>query len=566
MVRDGRLLSILLVTVIVAMGCLRVLKMEPDDTLSDAHSDDTISGNSNDCDCFAEGLSGATDAAPSEQEGEQRRRPALDNGCIDTDSADNYLKAGYVVYTDENGLLVLLYDECKLDGPNGMLKEITCEGYHGPDTDPSEMEAKYIKCNCQQGECVEDSVILCTDPEADVPYPGGSVWTNDEGKTHISVCLDSNTVDWYYCNEDGTFHADASACDPESLCGDGMCGGFVCTDTEPPEDRLAGVAGKIFLYSPTTGESWLITDGCSYDRTEVNTFTCPLQTGTKLLPLKEEVKLHPVLIPCDEGEECHSGACEVIESTDPDPGTDPDPNPVPESCVDNDPDDNIYVAGQVVYTSEGGEPQFFPDKCAWYYEDDPENPGTLLIKEKVKQYKCSPNEDEITSSLKECFADEACIGGACIGESSIEESCDFVCFDSDDGKDVLEGGFVYATSETCGVTSALYDHCTSDPHVITERYCSGDLLAKQNIPCPQGHFCRTAFEYASCIACKDSDKADDPAVFGEVDDIDGSHVTDFCNAAGQLKQVGCDPSTGLAIWADPENCAPGESCSEGKCN
>ena len=556
--RASRILSILLVVAVVASGCIRALKVDSASDSGDSRAiDGDLHGESEDCDCQPDGLSDDSVAPPDT--GPRERPPALDNGCVDTDSADNYLKAGYVVYTDENGLLVLLYDECKLEGPSGMLKEVTCNGYHGPETTPAEMEAKYIKCHCHQGECIEDSVILCTDPDANTPYPGGSVWTNEEGKTHISVCLDSTTVDWYYCNEDGTFHSDASACDPGIQCGDGMCGGFVCTDTEPPSDRIAGIAGQIFLYSPTTGESWLITDGCSFDLTTVNSFTCPLHTGTALLALKEAVKLNPILIPCAADEKCEFGACKHSGVNDPDPG------PTPETCMDDDPGDDVYKSGEVVYTPEGGQPQFYPDKCSWYYEEDPTDPGKLLIKTKVLQYQCEPDDKGITSSSTDCLDGEPCIASACLGETTVEESCDFKCVDSDGGKDVMVGGFVYATSDTCGQTGAIYDSCIDNSHVVKERYCAGNLLAKKNISCPQGYFCRTAFEYASCIACKDSDEEDAPGILGQVDDIDGSHVTDFCNAAGELKQVKCDPKTGLAVWGDPEQCAPGENCSEGKC-
>ena len=491
----------------------------------------------------------------------------FDNGCTDTDSANNYLQAGYVVYTDEDGQLILLYDTCKIEGKEGMLKEVTCEGYHGPDTKPAELESKFIKCNCHMGECVEDSVVLCTEPEAGVWYPGGSVWTNnEEGKTHISVCVDESTVDWYYCNDDGTFHTDVNVCPTEMKCGDGMCGGFVCTDTEPPSEQNPDLPGQIFIYSASTGESWLIADGCSPDSTSVKAYKCPLKTGTTLGPLKANVKLGPDYIPCQINYECLFGICVESESPDPDPDPDPEPEPEPSSCQDSDPEDNIYVSGQLVLTPKDGPAAYFPDQCSWYYEEDMDNPGTMIIRLKLLQYSCVPETGKALAELYVCAEDEPCVAGACMLEAEIGPVCNFECVDTDGGPDIMTSGSMYATSSTCGKAKVLHDLCTDDETVVLERYCDGDTLSSEILPCPPGHFCRGAFEPARCVACKDSDVADDPAVLGMVDDIDAVHISDFCNKDGQLKQAQCNLDTGLAVWGNPENCPLGTTCIEGMCN
>jgi hypothetical protein len=562
MVRVGRLLLILLAIVILAGGCRVAPASSSDvdeDVAEEISSDGTVAVELESLDGESAEAAAEPLDVPLEVELATAVEPIVDNGCVDTDAENNYLQAGYVVYTDPNGALVILYDTCKIEGPNGMLNEVTCNGYHGPETDPAELESKYIKCNCQMGECVEDSIVLCTEPEAGEQYPGGSVWSNEEGKTHISVCKNDSTVDWYYCNEDGTFHADASVCDEGVLCGDGMCGGFACTDTEPPADQSNAMAGKIFMYSPTTGESWLLSDGCKFDFTEVKAYRCPLHTGTTLPPLKDVVKKDPDLIPCGEEEECVFGICKEAEP-------DPDPDPDSKVCQDSDPNDNIYYAGQVILAPDNAPPQIFPDKCSWFYAEDMSNPGSLLIKKKVLQYQCLADSDKVSSELFDCNENEACVGGACVVNSTVGGTCKFSCYDTDGGKDVLVGGTIFAISDVCGKTGDLHDDCTDDDGVVKERFCVDDTLTTEELPCPPEHFCRDSFEPARCVACKDSDVPDDPTILGEVDDIDGVHVTDFCNSSGQLKQAQCDPNSGLALWSDPEACPPGQKCTEGKCD
>ena len=495
--------------------------------------------------------------APEHQADPGNPDPLLDNGCIDTDDENNYLDAGYVVYTDENGLLVLLYDTCKIEGPGGMLKEVTCQGYHGPETTPAELEAKYIECHCEMGECVEGSVVLCTDPEAEAHHPGGSVWTNDEGKTHISVCKDPDTVTWFYCNEDGTFHTDDSACDEDKKCGDGMCGGFVCTDTEGVgEDPENLIAGAVFLYSPTTGETILLTDSCTISDKFVRAYKCPLHTGTNPNQVKKMVQQNPDLVACNEGTGCKFGICVEVEP-------DPDPQPVP-LCQDDDPENDIYIPGLLILNTGAPTPLYFPDKCQWFYEEDLNNPGALIIETKVHQFMCN-DEGGKESYMYECELDESCIAGACVKDTQIGPTCDFQCVDSDGGKDPMVGGYICGVSDVCGSTVESNDRCPTDPTKVGERYCDGNILSKETLDCPAGYFCRGINEPAKCVQCQDNDQADDPAVYGEVDDIDDVHISDFCTSDGQLKQAICNPADGLAAWSDPEDCPPGTSCLQGKC-
>ena len=488
-------------------------------------------------------------------------KPLVDNGCIDTDPENNYLTAGYVVYTDEDGFLVLLYDTCKIEGPGGMLKEVTCDGYHGPETMPAELESKYITCDCEAGECVEDSVVLCTEPEAEVYHPGGSVWTNETDKTHISVCKDEATVDWYYCNEDGTFYVDDNVCNDGSKCGDGMCGGFVCTDTEFPGDDLENlIAGSIFLYSPTTGETVLMTDSCSPDDKHVRAYKCPLHTGTNPKQIKNSIQQDADLLDCEEDKACTFGVCEEKEVPDPDP--DPDPEP---PCQDDDPENDIYFPGLLVLYTDAPTPLYFPDKCLWFYEQDMDNPGTMILNMKVHQYLCDLETGGKQSYLYDCNFNESCVAGACIKETDVGETCDFQCVDTDNGKDVLVGGKIYGESEVCGTSVDSNDRCVEDPSKIEEQFCDGDIFSEEELDCPAGSFCRGIGEPAKCVVCNDNDETDDPAAYGEVDDIDGVHITDFCTSEGQLKQAQCSPENGLAVWSDPENCPPGTSCLQGKC-
>jgi len=259
---------------------------------------------------------------------------------------------------------------------------------------------------------------------------------------------------------------------------------------------------------------------------------------------------------CEDGEKCLAGACKI--------GQDPDPGP--SLCKDDDPEDDIYVPGMVMYKAEGGAPQGYPDQCAWWFSDDPDNPGDTILKNKVLQYGCILDGQEMTSVMSDCGLDEACYEGACHAKTTVWETCDFKCVDTDGGKDVLVGGSVFAVSAVCGKTALIDDGCTNDPMVVIERFCFGDMAVKQALPCPAGYFCRELSGPGRCVACQDSDELDDPAAFGQVDDIDGIHVTDFCNSDGALKQAQCDPAIGLTVWADPEPCAPGEKCVEGKCD
>jgi hypothetical protein len=57
----------------------------------------------------------------------------------------------------------------------------------------------------------------------------------------------------------------------------------------------------------------------------------------------------------------------------------------------------------------------------------------------------------------------------------------------------------------------------------------------------------------------------DIAIPGDITDSEGSHVSDFCNADGELKQASCNPENGLAVWSDPEKCPDGKVCVEGMC-
>lgn len=473
------------------------------------------------------------------------------------------LVTGQTTYIDKNGIEKTFSDTCKIEGRNGMLAEGDCETYNAEDPKEGDL-VKYVMCNCTEGKCVDDSVISCTDiAEANKHMDGASVWANAEtGKTHVSMCNDDpNTVTWYYCNEDGTLHEDVTTCEPDILCGDGMCGGHICTDDElAGEDPQNLSKGALHFINPTTNNNFDFNDYCvfsqeTHKKTTVIALECPVHTATtkdgilELLAFDSTPKSFEYL-DCIEGLVCEEAVCK--EST--------------KQCVGStDPLLDPYIKGVLFLmdTVTGYITEEVADTCVCNLAISEDGTITFLMNGLFQDH-C--NEDGIgsDSSFMNCAENEICSDGVCVVGTAPTEA---QCHKYEDGVlnnngDIFHSGKLYVETPCDFVRS---DECTS-PTSVREYTCVDNVPRLEVIECPENYFCiDVGWEYGYCGKCEDSDPTDDPFEKGEVKDVKRVTGQDFCNDDGQLMQANCDPLTGLLVWIDPENCPSGKTCSDGAC-
>lgn len=451
---------------------------------------------------------------------------------------------GQATFINESGIWASASDTCKISGIHGLLAEVNCKLYNPANpTQASLME--YVMCNCKDGVCIDDSVINCRDPGANAYIPGASVWTDAEtGKTHISTCPDDDlkSVLWYLCNDKGTLYEDITPCDPGLLCGDGMCGGFICTDDEPPGTDPDGTNhGEVRLYNPTTQEEYSIGDTCFWNEEKFREYRCPIHTGTQIDSLRDYIvgNFHDEG-DCPPGIQCKDGIC--ADSPE-------------EICIfDSDPENDTKKLGQlsILHQETGEIVKINADGCI--YSD---SSGILLLtNDSLWQWDCDSDGNKILAGKYYCDEGEVCDGGIC---TSAEAACGYTCEDTDLGLNVMIGGNLSLISKCTGDTLASdVDFCQSN-HVVQELYCDGDKPKYSKEECPDEYFCvdNGYPNYGHCKKCSDID--------GEVFDIMDVYGSDFCTDIGQLKQAFCDPDTGLLKWGDPEECPPDTECKAGKC-
>lgn len=129
------------------------------------------------------------------------------------------------------------------------------------------------------------------------------------------------------------------------------------------------------------------------------------------------------------------------------------------------------------------------------------------------------------------------------------------CTDTDKGE----------TLTALGITSSgrvmAYDRCSNDK--IIEAVCENGLVVVLDPqPCPAGHFC----SLGRCIAdenepCADTDKGNNPNLFGVVTVGIDTYLIDRCNVQLQLEERFC---MGGIPWTQYINCPDG-ICFSGRC-
>jgi len=478
--------------------------------------------------------------------------------CFKPGGFDPY-EIGTTTYVDPNGHKKSFSDECKIEGKSGLLAEGSCNNYN-PENISQTSLIDYVICNCVDGKCVTDSTVDCNDPaKANKHMDGASVWADEEsGKTHISTCNDdSETVSWFYCNDDGTLHEDVTSCEDDLLCGDGMCGGFTCFDNElPGEDPDFQNQGALNLYNPTTGKEYLVKDSCASSQW-VREFECPVHTYTDFTEYKKELmKYYATESLCPDDYLCQQDYGICIE----------DSRVCDES--DTDPNNDIYLKGVVTLTHTAtGESKDYDDECTITAQT--EQPGVYECSQiLLTQVDCGTGIFPLDSHSTECPEGEICNNGIC-EETDDPSAYDVECVDTDDGKDIFHGTKATCYNPYTGLKDSslvFFDMCEDPKHVL-EFYCEGAQILHEIIECPEAFYCVSNYSnlLAECVECFDNDKSDDPSIQGTVIDSYSTEGKDFCNDAGQLKQAHCNPLDGTVIWHDPIDCPGGQTCDDGSC-
>ncbi len=511
-----------------------------------------------------DGASSNEDAAPTNG-GDAQDASVPTTSCDDPDKSN--LHAGSVTFIGRNtsthkpGEVVTVYDTCK---GGGLLIEQTCEGYHGPDTLPSELKPELWECECVEGACVDGTVKICADPEMK-HYDGKSVWSDNKNgvtKRYYSDCADQLSIRYVYCNPNGSFHADSFACGFNELCADGMCGGFQCVDDKPAgvDPKSHQPPGTLTFTNPTTGATKTFTDYCiGGTGGGIMQLQCPIATTTDFNELNHLVNNEWLYkVPCTDGEWCtwETALCA--------PGTPAGSSPFVcsnDTDIANDP----HVAGTVsAFDPETGKTYTQYDSCYAVESDD-----LKTVESKLSQVSCDPVTGEVLYESTSCPPGEQCLPkeGVC-APATCEISCN-----SEKGLDLFtKGGIDVHTScggEKFGTFSYYSDTCTWYPATTMIEYeCVNGVPKKEAVTCPPDYYCYSQDSIGgpgACVQCTDTDKPNNPGVAGMVIDVKGQQGADFCTTDGKLKQSSCNEN-GKLTWSDPLPCPPGQSCQSGACH
>ncbi len=159
----------------------------------------------------------------------------------------------------------------------------------------------------------------------------------------------------------------------------------------------------------------------------------------------------------------------------------------------------------------------------------------------------SDNSTYNSSCLARCANVSVSHPGACVQ-----------CTDSDGGKDPGVKG----TASAAGLSYT--DECVNFT-TVTEYYCNGEIVSKQDMTCPEGTECLDG----SCAkpppappaTCQDSDGGPDPYTRGTVS-AGGTTYTDGCTADKQLHEYDCANGT---VSDSIAPCPSGSRCDSGRC-
>jgi hypothetical protein len=234
-------------------------------------------------------------------------------------------------------------------------------------------------------------------------------------------------------------------------------------------------------------------------------------------------QIDSVTVQCGQGKECRGAKCVPL----PPPPPPANNTTVNLGCVGSTTYD-IYVKATTKFNGTD-----YPDSCVEF--------------DVVKDFYCKDNKLEAINN--ECPPGYGCIQGACIKQ-------DFVCVETDEGKDIYQRGETVVTKGLSTIFRDL-DEC-EDIGTVTEHSCLSDGTAvTESLDCGSGYKCVNG----RCVDsdCSDTDGGKDPYEYGVATDVNDDEYRDDCLDDHKVREYFCH---GDDVDYDDMPCGAGYICNE----